>query len=409
MPGISQITSHKIVNSRGDWTIKTQVELDDGTVAEQAVPEGASKGKREAVSLPVDEAIEVVSGVINEALKGKDPMDQREIDQILLDLDGTDNKEKLGGNGILSVSLSVCKVAAKSMKSPLYAYISQLYGGSVALNSFPVPVFNILNGGKHAHNDLSFQEFMIIPAANVPYSKGLEMGVEIYHTLGKKLQKDGFDIDVGDEGGFAPNGFTNKQAFEYIKNASKKKYKVGEEIFFGADVAADSFRSMGKYRIEEESLKLNSKELIEYHRNLLDEFEIVYYEDPFYEEDEEGWAKFCSEFSDRLLVLGDDLTVTNPKVLKNVINKELCNGVIVKPNQVGTLSETLEFIKLAKGYGMKINVSHRSGDTAESTFIADLAVGVGADFIKAGAPARGERVVKYNRLLEIFEELKLTL
>jgi len=407
MSAISQIKCHKIINSRGDWTIETQVMLDDGALAEQSVPEGASRGRNEAVYVPPDKSVEIVSSAINEVLLGRNPFDQGEIDRILIEMDGTSNKEHLGGNSILSVSLAVSKAAAVSKNLPLYKYLAELYGNKGLGRVFPVPVFNILNGGKHAKSDLSFQEFMIIPAARLSYDKALRMGVHIYHILEAILENDGFDTDVGDEGGFAPEGFTNEKAFEYLKRSAGKNYKVGEEVFFGSDVAANSFRKQRKYQIKEESLDLSTDELINYHENLLNLFEIIYYEDPFFEGDEEGWFRFNSKYSEKMLVVADDLTVTNPKFLKKAINKKLCNAVIVKPNQVGTLSETLEFIKMAKDADMAVNISHRSGDTAEDTFISDLAVAVGADFIKAGAPARGERVVKYNRLLEIFEELIL--
>lgn len=402
MPKITDITCQKIVNSRGDWTIETKVFLEDGSEGTQAVPEGASKGEREAVCLGPDEAAKAVEGEIRQNLLGADSFEQERIDKRLVDLDGTDNKRNLGANSILSVSLAVSKAAAKTKLMELHEYLGNLYGFSLANRDFPVPLFNILNGGRHAQNNLSFQEFMVIPARNLPFDKAYEMGVEIYQLLEEKLREDGFDVAVGDEGGFAPNGFSVNHALEYLRAAAEKKYEVGKDAFFGIDAAANSFREKDKYVIKEEKLNLSRETLTVYYADLLGRFELIYLEDPFYEKDTKGWSDFYNQFSKRLLIVGDDLTVTNPVILKDVVDQRLVNAVIVKPNQVGTLTETLEFIKKAREADMAIIISHRSGDTAEDTFIADLAVAVGADFIKSGAPARGERVAKYNRLLEIF-------
>jgi enolase len=389
------------VNSRGDWTVQTRVQLDDGSVGIQAVPEGASKGGKEAVCVPPEKAVELISHVINESLMGKDPYDQGKIDKTLVEIDGTENKKHLGANSILSVSLATAKAAAESKRMPLYTYLAKLFGTNTK-HDIPTPVFNILNGGKHANNDLSFQEFMVIPAKKNPFEKAYEMGVKIYHDLEKNLEKAGMDVGVGDEGGFAPNGFTPKTALEFIKKSAGEHFKVGTDVFLGLDVAADSFKDVLNYFIEEEGLSLSSEGLTDYYRDLLKEFPIIYLEDPFHEEDFGAWQKLYKEFSGNLMVIADDLTVTNPRILEQLLPMKLHNAVIVKPNQVGTLTETFEFIKIAKENNMQIIVSHRSGDTAEDTFIADLSVAVGADFIKSGAPARGERVAKYNRLLEIF-------
>lgn len=408
MPKIKEINSHRIVNSRGDWTIETHVILDDGSVGIQTVPDGASKGEREAHYLSVEKSLDIVSTVLNDLLKGEDPWDQENIDNLMIKMDGTSNKRHLGGNSILSVSLASAKAAAVSQGLELYEHLANLYGNKGIGKKrvkFPTPLFNILNGGKHAHNNLSFQEFMLIPAVNIPFDKAYEMGVNAYHLLKKSLEKGGYDVDVGDEGGFAPSGFTAEKAFEFIRNAVKDHYKVGTEVFFGADVAAESFFTHNKYLLPEEELKLSREELCDYHSKLLDKFEIIYYEDPFYENDKAGWEMFYEKMNKKLLITGDDLVATNPKILKHVVQQKLCNAVIVKPNQVGTLTETLDFIRIAQENRLSVIVSHRSGDTAEDTFIADLAIAVGADFIKSGAPARGERVAKYNRLLEIFNEL----
>lgn len=402
MPKISNISCHKIINSRGEWTIRTRVTLDDGSVGIQTIPEGASKSKKEAHYVSVDRAVRIVSEVISEALRGKDPLNQGNVDRILVELDGTKLKEKLGGNSILSVSLAVCKAAAQSQKLPLYRYLAKLYGNKTESFTFPTPIFNVINGGKHANNNLSFQEFMIIPAGKVPYDEALEMGVKIYHSLEEHLKKAGRDTDIGDEGGFAPNGFTPRTVFEFLKHSAAENYRVGDDVFFGIDVAADSFRKIISYSIDEEALHLSSDGLADYYEELIGEYPIIYVEDPFHEDDKKSWAKFRETYGENILVVGDDLVATRSEVLKKAISAKLCNAVIVKPNQVGTLTETFEFIREAKEAGLLVNISHRSGDTAEDTFIADLAVAVGADFIKSGAPARGERVAKYNRLLEIF-------
>jgi enolase len=408
MPKIKNITCHKIVNSRGDWTIETHVELTDGAIGIQTIPEGASKGQNEAVCLPVDKAVDIVTSVINDALKGENPFEQEALDNVLISMDGTPNKRHLGGNSILSVSLAVAHAAAISRGQELYEYLHGLYTRE-HLNKkemkFPIPVFNILNGGKHAHNHLSFQEFMVIPSSTRNFVEAMELGVDVYHTLKQNLIKDGYSTDVGDEGGFAPEGFTPRKALEYIKEAATKKHKPGKDVFFGMDVAAESFHSHDEYVIDEEKLRLSSSELGKYHSKLINSFEIIYIEDAFYEKDHEGWQEFFTRNGKRLMVVGDDLVVTNTKYLEVAIDKKMINAVIVKPNQVGTLTETLKFIQMAKQNDMSTIISHRSGDTAEDTFIADLALATQADFIKSGSPVRGERVAKYNRLLEIYFSL----
>lgn len=407
MPKISSITCHKILNSRGDWTIETHVKLDDDSVGIQTIPDGASKGEKEALAVPVDKAIKLVTTVIQDVLIGKDPLNQKNIDEILIKLDGTENKSLLGANSILSVSQAVAKAAAMSKKVELWEHLSFLYCGQQKTRGeliLPTPVFNIINGGKHAHNNLSFQEFMVIPAKHIKVVESMEIGATVYNDLQELLLSKKFDIDVGDEGGFAPNGLTVEKALNLIRDAASIHYKPGVDLFFGVDVAAESFYTKNGYNIVEENLVLTSDQLQSYYQKLVKEFELIYIEDPFYEKDIDAWKKFNEVLSSQLMVVGDDLCVTNPKILKNVISQKLANSVIVKPNQIGTVTETLEFIRSAKEAKMSTIISHRSGDTAEDTFIADLAVAVDADFMKAGAPARGERVAKYNRLLEIFSE-----
>ncbi len=407
MPKIKSITCHKILNSRGDWTIETKVTLDDGSEGIQAIPSGASKGENEAIDIPAERAVDIVNTAISDVLEGEDPTEQFVIDRVLLEMDGTENKSHLGGNSILSVSLAAAKASAESLGMELYEYLGSLYWHGKERQpelSFPVPVFNILNGGLHSHNNLSFQEFMVIPSPSVPFNEALEMGTKIYHSLKDILIKDGLDTDVGDEGGFAPNGLTVVKALDYISKAASSEFKPGEQVFMGMDVAAGSFYTKSGYQIKEEGKSYDSGELSAFYNDILTKYPIIYLEDPFYEDDHEAWEHFSGIAGKKLMVVGDDLVVTNPKFLRVAIEKKLANAVIVKPNQVGTLSETFEFVHSAQKAGMKICVSHRSGETGEDTFIADLALAVRAEFMKSGAPVRGERVVKYNRLLQIFNE-----
>ena len=409
MNKLESVKSYKIINSRGDWTIRTEIQLKDGSVGVSTIPEGASKGEREAIELPAEKAAYNVQNKIFPVIKDFDPYDQCKIDNVMIGLDGTELKSNLGGNSILSVSLAVARACANSRKLPLYKYVAEHYGTTKAVSDgikFPTPLFNVINGGKHAQNNLSFQEFMVIPSRNMNIEKALELGVNVYDSLKDLLHKDNYSTGVGDEGGFAPSDFTVHKALDYIKKAIGTSYKIGTEVFFGTDVAAESFYNKGNYEIKEEDKKLSREQLLDYYKELVSEYPFILVEDPYYEKDIPGWMEFTKEFEGKLIVVADDLVVTNPKILTEVIEKKLATGVIVKPNQVGTLSETLDFIKKAKSNGMAVIVSHRSGDTGEDTFISDLGVAVGADFIKAGAPDRGERVVKYNRLLEIYHSHK---
>ncbi|MFZ2664289.1 MAG: phosphopyruvate hydratase [Patescibacteria group bacterium] len=405
MSKIDNIRCQKILDSRGDWTIETKVTLDDGTVAVQPVPSGASIGENEAVYVDEEKASDFVSTSINDILQGKDPGNQKLIDETLIKMDGTHNKSKLGANSILSVSLAVAQASAKAQGKELYNYLSILYSGKEKNSGdlkFPSPIFNIINGGKHARNSLSFQEFMIIPALNIPLNKTIEMGASVYKDLKQILSEEDFETGVGDEGGFEPHGLSCDTALDFLQQAVSKQYEAGRDFFFGMDVAAGSFYEDGKYHINEEHLELSSSELIDYYVNILSKYELIYLEDPLFEKDELAWKEIYKKFSDKLMIVGDDLVVTNPKILDKAIKEKMLNAVIVKPNQIGTLTETLEFIKIAKKSKLSVIISHRSGENANDSFISDLAVAVDADFIKSGAPARGERVAKYNRLLEIF-------
>lgn len=405
MAKIENIRCQKILDSRGNWTIETKVILDDGTVVVQPIPSGASVGENEAVYIDEDKAVDFVSTSINDILQGKDPANQKLIDETLIKMDGTDNKSKLGANSILSVSLGVAQAAAKSQGKELYEHLSVLYSGKEKNNGdlkFPCPIFNIINGGKHARNSLTFQEFMVIPALNTPLNKAIEMGSNIYKDLKQILSDEEFETGVGDEGGFEPHGLSCDTALDFVQQAISKQYEAGRDVFLGMDVAAGSFYENGKYHIKEEHLELTSDELIEYYSNVLSKYELIYLEDPLYEKDETAWKEIFKKLSDKLMIVGDDLVVTNPNILGRAIKERLLNAVIVKPNQIGTLTETFEFIRMAKKADLCVVVSHRSGDNPNDSFIADLAVAVDAEFIKSGAPARGERVAKYNRLLEIF-------
>ncbi len=402
---VREITCHKIVNSRGEWSIATKVTLSDGSTGIQTIPDGASKGENEAVYIPVHKSLEIVSTLINDALKGEDPTQQEALDGVMISMDGTSTKKHLGANSILSVSLALAKAVAKSYDVELYQYLSYLHRGKWLKRKdvkFPTPVFNVINGGKHARNNLSFQEFMVIPSPRKSFDKQMEIGVKTYQTLKNQLTAKKYGTGVGDEGGFAPSGFTVEKALDFIQKAIAENYKVGTDAYIGMDVAAESFYDGEFYRIREQDIKLNREELLRFYKHLARKYPLIYIEDPYYENDVQGWKNFYQHFNDKLMVVADDLVVTNPKYLKLAVERKLANSVIVKPNQVGTLTETLAFIKMAQKNSMSICVSHRSGDTAEDTFIADLALGVGAEFIKSGSPVRGERVAKYNRLLEVF-------
>ncbi len=405
---IKSILSYKCLNSRASWTIRTRVELENGIIACQTVPDGASKGEREAISLPVEQATKNVNTTIASALAGMDPFDQKSIDARLLEIDGTPNKSNLGANSLLSVSLAVAKVAALSMDLPLYEYLKSIYHSPNPL-VFPTPLFNILNGGAHARNDLSFQEFMVVPSMGFSYERKVEVGVDCYNALSKKLLENGYSIGVGDEGGFAPHEFTAPKALSYIVDAvSEAGYALGEDVFLGMDVAAGYFYDADEevYRIKEEDLVLTSEEMVDYYRDLLKDFPIIYLEDPLDENAFDQWSKYHPKLSKNTMLVGDDLVVTNTDELEKALSPQAIDGVIVKPNQIGTLTETLDFVRMAQNSEQVITVSHRSGETAEDTFIADLALAIGAEFVKFGAPARGERVVKYNRILDVYHHEK---
>lgn len=403
---ITSISAEKILDSRGEWTTKAVVELEDGSKGYGEVPSGASRGEKEAALLPVEQAVSNISSKIVPELLGKDASDQQTVDSTLLSLDGTQNKGNLGANALLAVSLGVCEAAAASQKTPLYKYISQKFGFTLLKDNFPTPIFNIINGGAHAGGTLDIQEFMIAPATHKKFSEALEMGVAIYHSLEKMLSSTGLSTEVGDEGGFAPNGLNTFSACDYLLEAGKSAgFSAGSDFFIAMDIAANSFSEGKVYSFKERSSIKNGRDFLDFYRDLTNTYPVIYLEDPYNEEDLDSWALIRSSLGDKVDIIGDDLTVTNSRFLDVAIKKELITGVIVKPNQIGTLTETIDFVRKAQANNLVVTVSHRSGETGEDTFISDLAVAVGARYIKAGAPARGERVVKYNRLLDIYTEI----
>jgi len=406
---IEAIGAREILDSRGNPTIEVEVLLNDDSFGRAAVPSGASTGAFEAhesrdgdksrfSGKGVQKAVLRVIGEIDEALVDFDATDQRLVDNALISLDGTETKSNLGANAILGVSLAVAKAAADSSGLPLYRYL----GGPNA-HTLPVPLMNILNGGAHADNGVDVQEFMIVPVGAPTFSEALRWGTEVYHSLKSLLQSKNLSTGLGDEGGFAPDLPTNRAALELISEAIEKAgYKVGTDIAMALDVAATEFFKDGKYNFE--GKPHSAEEMISYYEGLVGAFPLVSIEDPLDENDWDGWAAMTKRLGSKVQLVGDDLFVTNPARLQMGIDKGTANSILVKVNQIGTLTETLDAVALAQGNGMTAIISHRSGET-EDTFIADLAVATNAGQIKTGAPARSERVAKYNQLLRIEEEL----
>jgi enolase len=406
---IDAIGAREILDSRGNPTIEVEVLLEDGVLARAAVPSGASTGAFEAYELRdndksrylgrgVQKAVAAVIDEIGPALEGYDASDQRLIDAMMIELDGTDNKQRLGANSILGVSLAVAKAAADSADLPLFRYL----GGPNA-HTLPVPLMNIVNGGAHADTGVDIQEFMAVPLGAESFSEALRWGVEVYHSLKSLLKTKGFSTGLGDEGGFAPDLPNNRAALEFIVEAIEQAgFKPGTDIGLALDVAATEFYHDGAYSFE--GKKLSAGELTAYYADLASSFPLVSIEDPLDENDWEGWTHLTAELGDKVQIVGDDLYVTNPKRLAEGIAQKAGNSILVKVNQIGTLTETLDAVALAQRNGMKAILSHRSGET-EDTMIADLAVATDAGQIKTGAPARSERVAKYNQLLRIEEEL----
>ena len=409
MATIEDVGAREILDSRGNPTVEVEVLLDDGTTARAAVPSGASTGAFEAVERRdgdksryagkgVEDAVAAVLDQIGPALVGYEATEQRLVDQAMIELDGTDNKGSLGANAILGVSLAVAKAAAASAGLQLFRYL----GGPNA-HVLPVPMLNILNGGAHADGGVDIQEFMVAPVGAATFREALRWGAETYHALKSVLKGKGLATGLGDEGGFAPSLPTNRDALELVATAVEQAgFTLGSDIALALDVAATEFFDTGRYRFEG-GLR-SSDEMIEYYRGLVDAFPLVSIEDPLSEEDWEGWTTITAVVGDRVQIVGDDLFVTNPQRLQRGIDNGAANALLVKVNQIGTLTETLDAVDLAHRNGYRTMMSHRSGET-EDTTIADLAVAVGSGQIKTGAPARSERVAKYNQLLRIEEEL----
>ena len=404
---IEDVTAIEVLDSRGNPTVKATVALSDGTVASAIVPSGASTGKREALELRdggdrycgkgVLKAVENVNSQIAEAVIGLDAFDQKALDDEMRELDGTDNYSNLGANAVLGVSMAVARAAAKSLDVPLYRYL----GGANA-SVLPVPMFNIINGGAHANNSVDFQEFMIMPFGFDKFSDALRAATEIYHTLKGLLNAAGHSTAVGDEGGFAPNLNDNEEPIKLIMQAIEKAgYKAGEQIKLALDVAASELYENGKYKLE--GKEFSSEELIERYAQLCEKYPIFSIEDGLSEDDWAGWAKLTSKLGSKVQLVGDDLFVTNEKILREGTQKGVGNAILIKPNQIGTVSQTMQTIRLAQRKGYRCVMSHRSGES-EDSFIADFAVAMNTGQIKTGATSRSERNAKYNRLLEIERE-----
>ncbi len=409
MGEIIDIIAREVLDSRGNPTIQVEVILDSGVIGIATVPSGASTGTKEALELRdgdkkrymgkgVLKAIENVMNEIAPNIVGMESTDQEGIDKFMIELDGTENKSKLGANAILAVSMAVCKASAEECGLPLYRYI----GGTHA-KVLPVPMMNIINGGVHADNNLDIQEFMIVPTGFSCFSEALRAAVEVFHTLKGLLKKKSLNTSVGDEGGFAPLLENNEEAIKLILDAIKKAgYKAGKDIYIALDPAASEFYNNGVYAVD--GKKLNSKEMVEYYQSLVEKYPIISIEDGMSEADWKGWELISEKLGKQVQLVADDLVVTNPKIIKEAMNRSIANSILIKLNQIGTVSETLEAIELSKNNKYTTVISHRSGET-EDTMIADLAVACNTGFIKTGSLSRGERVAKYNRLLQIEEEL----
>ena len=411
MSTVDSIRAREVLDSRGNPTVEVEVKLSDDTTGRAAVPSGASTGKYEAVELRdgdksrfnglgVLRAVTNVNQEIAAAIVGMSATDQAAIDRKLIELDGTTDKSRLGANAILGTSLAVAHAAANSLNTPLYHYL-----GGTAANTLPVPMLNILNGGRHASNSTDFQEFMVVPAGASTFRHALRIGTEVYHSLKRVLKDKGLDTNVGDEGGFAPSLSSNKEAIEAVLSAIEKAgYRPGKDCFIALDPAASEFYQDRQYLLSREGISLSSTEMVDYYVNWVSNYPIISIEDGMAEDDWDGWQLLTEKLGTKILLVGDDLYVTNVDRLSKGIKLKASNSILIKPNQIGTLTETIATVRMAHQAGWKAIVSHRSGET-EDTTIADLAVGLNTGLIKAGAPSRSERTAKYNRLLRIEEEL----
>ncbi|HIA08950.1 MAG TPA: phosphopyruvate hydratase [Chromatiaceae bacterium] len=411
MAAIKQVHAREIIDSRGNPTVEADVILADGTLGRAAVPSGASTGSREAIELRdgdksrffgkgVSKAVDHVNTAIRDALLGRDASEQAAIDGTMIDLDGTDNKGNLGANAMLAVSLAAARASANAAGTPLYQYLNN--GQTMSL---PVPMMNIINGGEHADNTVDMQEFMILPVSAPSLSEAIRCGSEIFHTLKGVLGAQGLNTAVGDEGGFAPNLSSNEAAIEVILEAIEKAgYSAGKDVFLGLDCASSEFYKDGGYHLASEGKTLSSEQMVDYLVDWVDRYPILTIEDGLDESDWDGWAILTEKLAHRIQLVGDDLFVTNPAILQEGIDKNIANSILIKVNQIGTLTETMDAIALAHSSNYTTVISHRSGET-EDTTIADLAVATGAGQIKTGSLSRTDRIAKYNQLIRIEEEL----
>lgn len=415
---IDQVHAHEILDSRGNPTISVTILTRKGVLGTASVPSGASTGSHEAVELRdgdmkryrgkgVLKAVRNINNKIAPKIRGMKITSQREIDDVMIQMDGTVNKRRLGANAILGVSLAVAHAGAKSKNMPMYSYIRWVYDILDDKWRMPMPLMNILNGGSHASTNLDIQEFIIVPTGIGKFRERVRAGSEIFHALGDILSKDGLDTDVGNEGGYAPNLGKTEDALKYIMKAIKKAgYSPGKQIRLGLDVAANEFydKKKDRYVMKTDKRKMNDDDMIDMLEDWVDRYPFVSIEDGLHEDKWDKWVDLTKRLGKKVYLIGDDLFVTNSSRLQKGIEKNVANAILIKPNQIGTLSETIGTIQLAQANGYKVAVSHRSGETTDTT-IADLSVAVGAEFIKTGAPSRSERLVKYNRLMEIEEEL----
>ena len=411
MSSIVDVVAREILDSRGNPTVEADVLLESGVMGRAAVPSGASTGTREAIELRdgdksrylgkgVMQAVENINTEISEAIIGLDAQEQAFIDQTMIELDGTDNKSRLGANAILAVSMAVAKAAAEESGLPLYRYF-----GGMAPMQMPVPMMNIINGGEHANNSLDIQEFMVMPVGANTFREALRCGAEIFHALKKLLDKAGHSTAVGDEGGFAPNLGSHAEALQIIMQAIEAAgYVPGQDVLLALDCAASEFYKDGKYHLSGEGLQLTSAQFVDYLANLADQFPIVSIEDGMSEADWEGWKLLTDRLGSKVQIVGDDIFVTNTRIFKEGIQKGIANSILIKINQIGTLSETFAAVEMAKRAGYTAVISHRSGETEDST-IADIAVGLNAGQIKTGSLSRSDRIAKYNQLIRIEEDL----
>lgn len=418
MAKIKQISAREILNAKGHPTIETAVILTDGATGIASVPTGTSVGKYEAVEirdkdekkfqgLGVQNAILNIESIIAPSLLGMEASKQQEIDKKMIDLDGTHNKGRLGANSTLSVSMAIAKAAARSSVLPLYLYLREFVKRENMPLKIPTPAFNVINGGSHAEGStLDFQEFLVIPASSKTYEESLAMGTNIYFALMKNLLTNNLSTLTADEGGFSPKLATNQDALLLLSQTiSSVNLRIGFDVFLGIDAAANSLFSEQKYHIRDKTIAMTAKDMISFYEAINKEYHFLYLEDGLSEDDWEGWPELCARLSQQTLIVGDDLTVTNPYRLQTALDKKAITAIVIKPNQIGTVIEALAVVEMARQAGLKIIISHRSGETNDD-FIADFSVAASADYVKFGAPVRGERVAKYNRLLQISKQIK---